>query len=367
MRTSLIRRLGGATPQGVPLARDVLRSGLARVFGPPPFDPATDPGDPGLFGPDAASWRVIGEPAAIVGGLRALLVQLLHPLAMAGVADHSRFREDPLGRLHTTAAYVTTTTFASTRQAFDIVRVVRHTHERVVGVAPDGRAYRASDPHLLAWVSVALTSSFLATDRAYAPRPVDEATADRFAAEQSRAAALLDPRVDIDELAADPKALAELRAGTLGVPMLDEGRLPLDVEGVRERLATYAPELGLNAQGREALRFLLWPSLAPSVRAGYLPALAGAVATLEPHERRLLGLPKAPLMARGVRVPTSALLAGMRLALGQSPARRAAARRVDAGAGRYAGTSTDSPRSRTATSATSQNRANSSGSAMNMS
>ena len=313
-------------PAGVPLAGDLVRAGLGRAFGPPPFDPHADPGDPGLFGPEAASWRIIAEPAAIVGGIRALLVQLLHPLAMAGVADHSAFREDPLGRLHRTSAYVTGTAFGSTREALRVVRRVRAAHAAVAGTAPDGRAYRAGDPHLLTWVSVALTSSFLATDRAYAPRSADRATADRFVAEQSRAAALLDPRVDLDALAHDDAALAALRTGCLPLPLLKDGLLPRDVDDLSARLAAFRPEFAVDDQGRTALRFLLWPDLDSPLKAGYLPLLGAAVATLPPDERRLLGLP--PLPATPVRVPSRGLMALFRLVTGPSPALAAARRRA---------------------------------------
>jgi uncharacterized protein (DUF2236 family) len=292
----------------------LVHRGLAAVFGPPPFDPGAHAGDPGLFGPGSASWRVVGEPAAIVGGLRGLLVQLLHPAAMAGVADHSDFRADPIDRLQRTSAYVVGTTFGSVPEVLALAGRVRAVHTRVVGTTPDGRPYTAGDPHLLAWVSVALTSSFLATDRAYALRPVDAATADRFVAEQSRAAALLDPRVDL--------------AGDLTrLPMLDDGTLPSSVVELDATLARFQPELAVGPQARAALRFLLWPDIAVRIKAGYLPVLAGALASLEPAQARLLGVPRPRLPAAAVRVQVRALLTGLRLASGPSPSVRAATQR----------------------------------------
>ena len=309
----------------LPFVRDLVRSGLRRVLGPPGFDPASAPGDPGLFGPGSASWRVIGDQAAIIGGIRALVVQLLHPLAVAGVADHSRFRDDPLGRLHRTSAYVTTTAFGSTAEALRIAAAVRRAHRRVTGTAPDGRRYRADDPHLLGWVSLTLTDGFLAADRAYARRPVDAATADAFVAEQSRAAALLDPRVDLEALAADPAALPALRAGGLELSLLADGVLPVTVAGLRERLDVYRGELALTAAGRYTFAFLRWPPVALPLRAVYLPLLAGALATLEPPERTLLALPP---LGPPVQASTRALLGGLRLASGGSPAAQAAAARA---------------------------------------
>lgn len=287
-----IGRIATTLPRGLPGLRRLWFASLGYVFGPPPFrTDRPEPGTPGLFGPGSASWSIVAEPAGIIGGVRALLVQLLHPLAMAGVADHSGFREDPLARLRSTSAYVTTTTFGTTAEALAVARRVRAVHRHVRGVAPDGRDYRADDPHLLAWVSVAFTASLLATDRAYAPRPADPETADRFVAEQSRAAALLDPRVDLEPFDRDPEAARALGEGSAALPMIEERRLPRDVAELDAMTEAYRPELEVNEQGRDALRFLIWPRVPPPVKAAYLPLMGGAVATLAPYERRLLGLP----------------------------------------------------------------------------
>ena len=330
-RSSPLLRLVARSDDGLPVLRNLVRAGIGSAFGRrPPFDPHADPGDRGLLGPSAVSWGLVAEPAAIVGGIRALLVQLLHPLAMAGVHDHSRYRDDPLGRLTGTSSYVTTSVFGSTRQALAVARRVRGVHTKVTGVAPDGRAYRADDPRLLTWVSVAFTSSLLATDRAYAPRPVTGAEADSFVEEQSRISALLDPRVDLDALGHDEGRLSALRSGALALPMLEEGLLPRTEAELRAALEAFEPHLAVGDQAREAMRFLLWPNLSPALRAGYLPLLAGAVATLEPRHRALLGLPASPLAVWPLAVNSRALLTGLRLASGTSPARAAALRRAAA-------------------------------------
>jgi uncharacterized protein (DUF2236 family) len=328
-----LRRILQGSERGVPGVRALVRAGLTQTFGAPPFDPDRDPGDLGLYGPGSASWRVIAEPAAIVGGVRALLVQLLHPLAMAGVHDHSAFRDEPLARLHNTSAYVTATTFGSTAEALAIAQRVRRAHIVVRGTAPDGRRYRAGDPRLLTWVSIALTSSFLAADRAYAPHPVRGADADAFVAEQARAAALLDPRVALADLAADPAALAALRAGTLPLPMVDDGTLPISAAGLAQCLTGFADELAVGAQAQEAFRFLRWPDLPAPMRAGYLPILAGAVATLEPGQRALLGLPSSRLAVWSAAASTRALLTAFRLTTGTSPSKAAAQERAEAHGG----------------------------------
>ncbi|MFG2887250.1 oxygenase MpaB family protein [Streptomyces sp. NPDC048297] len=130
-------------------------------------------GDPGLLGitPGDPAWRVHGHPTGMLaGGFAALMLQTLHPLAMAGVDQHSDFRTDPIGRLVGTARFVTTTTFGSTDAAQDAAALVRRIHTRVRGTAPDGRPYRADDPGLLTWVHTAEVRSFLAGYQTYAPR-----------------------------------------------------------------------------------------------------------------------------------------------------------------------------------------------------
>lgn len=317
-----------STDDRVALWRRAVQGGLEHVFGPFPIDTEADPGDPGLCGPGSASWRIIGDTSAVVGGFRALLMQLLHPHAMAGVYDHSEFRTDPLGRLRRTSAYVLATTFGSTREALAVSRVVRHTHRVVRGVAPDGQPYAASKPDLLAWVSIALTSSFLTANRVYGGRPLDDADADAFVAEQSRIAALLDPRVDLDALEADPAALDDLRAGSRPLPMIQDGTLPGSVAELDAALERYRPLLTMNAQGREGMRFLLWPPIPPVIKVPYMPLLAGALSTIPRRDRRHFG-PAANALASPLAVAnTRVLVSTLRRLRGPSPLVLAAAARA---------------------------------------
>ena len=313
---------------GLPLVRTAVRRVLSRMFGPPPCGAARAPGDPGLTGPGSPSWRVIGEPAAIAGGIRGLLVQVSHPLAMAGVADHSAFREDPLGRLQRTSAYVTTSTFGSVPEAITVLRRVRAVHPRVVGTAPDGRPYRGDDPHLLTWVSIALTASFLDAHRRWSPDVLTDAEADRFVAEQSRIAALLDPRVELSVLEGD--GAAALRAGALDadLPLIADGLLPTDSAALERTLEAFLPELGVNDQGRDALAFLRWPPIPRSARAGYQVLLAGAVGSLGPRLRTALELDLSDRAARLAVRQAGLALTAMRIATGTSPSMRAAWERV---------------------------------------
>jgi uncharacterized protein (DUF2236 family) len=308
-------------PGGLPVARWPMHIAMRSIFGPPPIDPDRDPGDPGLFGPASASWVVLGSPPGIVGGIRALMMQLLHPGAMAGVADHSRYEDDPLERLRATARYVATVAFGSLPEVFAVTRDVRRAHTFVRGTRPDGLPYSAEDPHLLAWVSIALTDSFLAAYRAYGTGPLDDGTADAFVAEQSRAAALLDPRVNLDEVG---------QTAMLDLPMLAEGTLPQNQRDLTCALDRYMPELRLNEQSSKTLRFMLWPSIPAPVRAGYLPLMAGAVATLPAEIRDLLNMPHLGPADAAIRSQTRLALTTMRLLAGRSGALEVAMHRIAA-------------------------------------
>lgn len=163
-------------------------------------------GDPGLFGPQSISWRVHGDfPSMLVGGISALMLQLLHPLALAGVWDHSNFRQDLLGRLRRTSQFISGTTFGSTRDAEWLIDKVRTIHLKVTGTALDGRPYAASDPDLLTWVHVAEVSSFLAAHLRYRnprlPRAEQDAYYDEIALIAERLGARDVPRscAEVDE------------------------------------------------------------------------------------------------------------------------------------------------------------------------
>jgi len=132
--------------------------------------PADDPGLLGIASGDPA-WRVHGHlTGMLTGGFAALMLQSLHPLAMAGVDQHSDFRSDPASRFISTARFITTTTFGSASAAREAIALVRRIHTRVRGTASDGRPYCADDPELLTWVHVAEVRCFLAGYQTYAPQ-----------------------------------------------------------------------------------------------------------------------------------------------------------------------------------------------------
>jgi len=220
-------------------------------------------------------WRVHSDAAMFVAGIRALLLQSLHPLAMAGVAGHSGYKGDPWGRLQRTSTFLATTTFGTVEDAEALIARVRGIHEGVRGKAPDGRPYAASDPHLLTWVHIAETDSFLQAHQRYAVTPLTPAQADTYVAQSC------------------------VVASRLGV--IDP---PTTVAGVDAAIASYRPELSGTPAARDAARFLLLhPPLPWSARPGY-GALAGAAVALLPlWARQYLALPYLPLAERAITLP----------------------------------------------------------------
>lgn len=186
-------------------------------------------GDPGLFGPDSVSWQVHGDfTSMLIGGISALLLQALHPLALAGVWDHSNFRDDLLGRLRRTGQFISGTTYGSRADADWLIDKVKTIHLKVTGTAPDGRAYAASDPALLTWVHVAEVHSFLQAHLRYRNPELSEADQDRYYAE----IALIAERLGATQV---PRSRAEIAA----------------------YLANVRPELRCDERSLEILRILL--------------------------------------------------------------------------------------------------------------
>jgi uncharacterized protein (DUF2236 family) len=249
--------------------------------------PSRAPDVDGLFGPESATWQVHADLAMFVGGLRALLLQTMHPLAMAGVAEHSDYRDDPWGRLRRTGQFVGITTFGSEAEALAMIERVRRIHDHVSGTAPDGRTYEANDPHLLAWVHVTEVDSFLRAYQRYGQGSLSSSDADRYVAEMAVVARLL----GADDV---PESVAEIDAF---------------FQRVR-------PELTVTREAREAVGFLLAPPVALAARPAYAVISAAAIGLLPPWARRKLWLPVAPLSDPVlVRPAARALLGGLHWAL----------------------------------------------------
>ena len=206
--------------------------------------------------------RVHGHASMYVGGIRALLLQSLHPLAMAGVGEHSGYRDDPWGRLQRTSEFIAMTTFGPITSAEKMIDKINRVHEMVVGTARDGRPYAATDPHLLSWVHVAEIDSFLAAYQRYSRAPFTPGEADRYVDETAYVASrlgVLDP----------PRTVTELHA----------------------QLADFRPELEASPGAKDVVRFLLKePPLPLGARPGLGMLAAGAVGLLPGYARELLGL-----------------------------------------------------------------------------
>ena len=212
----------------------VERSAAAYVAGVPEH-----PADDGFFGPGSVTWRLGGDLSGPVAGLRSLLLQALHPLAMAGVDQHSDWRRDPVGRLAATSAYVTTVTFGDRAAAERAAARVRRIHEHVTGTDPaTGRPYAASDPALLLWVHAALVDSTLAACRLFGTQ-LPAADEDRYVAEMAVAAELAGvPRDMVPASAAALDGyLASVRPGLQCTPAAADaiGHL-LDLPGLAEEI-----------------------------------------------------------------------------------------------------------------------------------
>lgn len=164
------------------------------------------PGEPGLFGPRSAIWPVHGDfTSMLCGGISALLLQMLHPLALAGVWDHSNFREDIFGRLRRTSQFISATTFGTTADAERLIAKIKDIHLRVSGRDRDGTPYEASDPALLTWVHVAECSSFMASHLRYRRTVVSEARQEQYFAEAGEIARRLGAR----DIPVTPRQVAE--------------------------------------------------------------------------------------------------------------------------------------------------------------
>lgn len=278
--------------------RDPVVSTLTGLFshGPTPLANTLDyPGDPGLLGPDSVSWRVLGDPAVFIGGIRALVIQSAHAEVVAGVEDHSSYRADPLGRLSRTSVYVTETTYGAMPEIEAAIQVVRRAHRPVHGTSERNLPYSASRPEMAAWVHNVLTDSFLASHQAFSNDRLSAAEADRFVAEQTRVGALL---------GADP--------------------LPETAADLTDWIADHPDRVATNAQA-SAISFLRNPPLSPPVRIAYRLLFDAALTTISPAIRSQLEVEPGKWAAGVGRHATSAL----RWSLGASPSWQLALVRCD--------------------------------------
>jgi uncharacterized protein (DUF2236 family) len=267
--------------------------------------------DGGLFGPDSVTWRVHADPTMLLAGVRALLLQALHPLAMAGVAQHSAFREDPWGRLRRTAEYLGAVTYGTTEEAERAIARVRTVHRVVRGIDPHtGAAYSADDPDLLLWVHCCEVDSFLGVTRRAGLR-LTQAEADRYLTEQ------------------------QVLPHRLGVPA--EYDVPAGTEQLAAYFARVRPQLRAVPEAREAAWFALlpplpgWVALLTPARPTWVGMAATAMSLLPPWARRMYGLPVLPGAELGATLSARAWRTGLDLlpgALTEGPYLKAAKARI---------------------------------------
>lgn len=266
--------------------------------------------DPGLYGPDSVTWRVHEDPSMALAGLRALLLQAVHPIAMHGVFTNSDFRDDPWGRLFRTAEYVAVTAFGTTREAERAGARVRGIHRRLSGIEPaSGTAYRVDDPELLRWVHCCEVESFLTTAVRCGLR-LSRAEQDAYYAEQTRGAALIG---------------------------LDPADVPASVAEMADYFLDIRPQLRVGPEARAAAQFILWPPMPARVQLGtparpaWAALAAASFAMLPRWTRRLYRLPGLPTTDLAASAAGLALRSGLLVVperLRQGPAVKAAHARL---------------------------------------
>jgi len=258
------------------------------VVGSRELDLTRPPGDDGLFGPGSATWAVHGDfTAMMAGGIASLLIQMLHPAALAGVWDHSDFRRDMAGRLRRTAGFISVTTYGATEAAEQMIARVRHVHDRVKGTLPDGTPYAANDPHLLTFVHAAEVDSFLRAHRTYRDPDFSDEQADRYLAEMAQIAR---------------------RLGAVDVPE--------DRHQLARFLASVRGELRVDARTRSVARVLLnQPAPSPALAPVSNWLTQAGIALLPDWAARLHGLDGAVAMRPAIRAGTRRLGGAIRWAL----------------------------------------------------
>jgi len=244
----------------------------SRVAGPQAFERSLEiwgKEGPRWFSPQDPVWWVHDDAAMFIGGITALLTQMLHPGAMAGVGDFSGYKQDPWGRLQRTADYISVTTFGTIEMAEAVISRVKKIHDRVQGTDELGNPYSGSDTDLLLFVHNAEIDSFFRAYQAYGPRPLTRKQADTYVAQTAIPARLLGVE--------DP---------------------PTTVSQLHGQLRDFRSQLTMTTSAQEAARFVLHqPPISGAGRVGYSMLCAGAVALLPGFARDMLGLKVGPRMS----------------------------------------------------------------------
>jgi uncharacterized protein (DUF2236 family) len=278
--------------------RQIGRHDSEDVFGGPP-------GDPGLTGPGSMSWELHSDVAAIaIGGVGAIVMEILHPSVMAGVQDLSSYREDPFRRGRTTYGYVVTTTFGNTAAARRLIGAVKRIHARVNGVRPDGVPYRALDPELIGWVHTCIPWAVMQAYERF-NRPLTDEQRNRYLAEQAV-------------------------IGRLG----GAGDIPETAADLEEYVEAMRPNLAVTEQTREFFEFLLTSPFGmrlpgPLTRPGNRFQLASGMSLMPRWAQQLTGFESSALGRRALHEPSLRTYARMlRWAFGTPPFRALAEERA---------------------------------------
>ena len=293
------------------MKNNALQENLSRRFrkllsgaqdGIPPWLPVVAEGDePGFFVPGDAPWIVHRDFSTLVGGVRALLMQALHPGSLTGVAQHSRYEEDPLGRLSGTIRWLTVTTFGSVKAIQNEASRVNRMHTRVTGEyqtsTGETRAYKAADKDLLLWVHVAFMDSFLRSHQNYSKAQIPGG-ADEYVRLWSKS------------------------VGPLGLD-----KAPMSEAELEATLDDFYPQLSVTEETKAVIHWIKNAPLPPLAKPVYRLLFYSALASMPENYRKLIGIKGWPLWF--TRPVTTNLLRIMRFAIGpESPIEDAAIARL---------------------------------------
>lgn len=258
----------------------------------------------GLYLPTDAPWVAHGDLATLVGGIRALLMQALHPGSLAGVRSHSRYKDDPLGRLSGTIRWLTITTYGSHEAIANEASRVNRMHDHVKGEYQNAKGettgYRAADSNLLLWVHIAFMDSFLRSHQMFSKRPLPGG------------------------------ADAYIRLWSKSVVPLGLTDVPMNEAELISTIARYRAELTVTDETRETIQWIKNPPLPATSKPMYALLFQSAVASLGREYQQIIGLKCLPLSV--LRPLTTRVLQIMRLAIGpESPIEEAAIRRIQRG------------------------------------
>lgn len=293
------------------MPNNALQENLSRRFrkflsgdpqGIPPWLPIVAEGDePGLFLPTDAPWIVHADFGTLVGGVRALLMQALHPGSLAGVRTHSRYEQDPLGRLSGTIRWLTVTTFGSHKAIQQEASRVNRMHDRVSGdyqtASGEQKSYRAADPDLLLWVHIAFMDSFLRAHQNYSKKPIPGG-ADEY-----------------------------VRLWSKSVEPLGLSKVPMSEKELLSTLEDFKSKLVVNQDTKDVIKWLQRPPIPVLARPFYALFFQAALASIPLEYRQMIGLRSLPLWF--LRPLTTNILRLMRVAIGpESPIEDAARARL---------------------------------------